>query len=285
MPPSMHGKAATPIPLSRVAVINELQRVCNIIGIPRNHLRAPPLTQRRIIPWDTVSCNKVGFYQPIFAQGVSGDVKRTAFDSIYSSLGDYDFELWADGSSSLAELASGHAALLYGSTTANYLPVEVHRAAAGRLACSYRAECIATENGFRHLIPPCLDTSQSPTRILVATDSLPAIEALRVVPYAMQDCVTEEIWIMLLSLVKRGHSVEFIFSRNTAVSHAMRPLTRNPRLHDLSRKRASQSGTWTSLRPSRGYTGRMSRRKRKAHTAQQALVGVARAPFLVSTRK
>ncbi|RNC55028.1 mucin TcMUCII [Trypanosoma cruzi] len=131
----MHGTAATSIPLPKDAVINGLPRVCNIIGIPHNHLRAPPI-QHRIIPWDTVICNKVKFYQALFAQGVSDDVKRTAFGSLYSLLWDHDFELWTDGSSSLAELASGHAALLYYSTTTNDLPVEVHRAAAGRLACS-----------------------------------------------------------------------------------------------------------------------------------------------------
>ncbi|KAF5216884.1 hypothetical protein ECC02_010312 [Trypanosoma cruzi] len=211
MPPSMHGTAATSIPLPRDAVINGLQSVCVITGIPRNHLRAPPLTQRRIIPWDTVSCNEVRFYQPLLAKDASEDVKRTAFDSLYSSLGDYDFELWADGSSSLAELASGSAALLYDTTKRNDLPVEVHRAAAGRLACSYGAECPAVGNGIRHLIPPRLETFQSPTRILVATDSLSAIEALRVAPMAMRSRITEEIWIMLLSLIKRGRSVEFIF--------------------------------------------------------------------------
>ncbi|RNE98571.1 hypothetical protein TcG_12219 [Trypanosoma cruzi] len=103
--------------------------------------------------WDTVSCNKLEFNQPRFAQDASDDVKRTAIDSIYSSLGDFDFELWTDVSSSLAELASGSAALLYGSATTTDLPVEVHRAAAGRLASSYRAECLAIENGIRHLIP------------------------------------------------------------------------------------------------------------------------------------
>ncbi|ESS61549.1 hypothetical protein TCDM_10858 [Trypanosoma cruzi Dm28c] len=103
--------------------------------------------------WDTVRCNKVEFNQPRFANDTSDDVKRTALDFIYSSLGVYDFELWTDVSSSLAELASGSAALLYGSTTTTDLPVEVHRAAAGRLTSSYRAECLATENGIRHLIP------------------------------------------------------------------------------------------------------------------------------------
>ncbi|KAF5220151.1 hypothetical protein ECC02_006826 [Trypanosoma cruzi] len=134
--PSMHRKAATSIPLPKDAVINGLERVCDTIGIPHNHNHAPPITQHRIIPWDTVSCNKVEFYQPRFANDASEDVKRTAFDSLYSSLGHYDFELWSDGSSSLAELASGSAAPLYGPTKTNDLPVEVHRAAAGRLACS-----------------------------------------------------------------------------------------------------------------------------------------------------
>ncbi|KAF8298565.1 hypothetical protein TcYC6_0074510 [Trypanosoma cruzi] len=45
---------------------------------------------------------------------------------------------------------------------------------------AHRAECLAIENGFRHLIPPRLETSQLPTQIPVETDSLSAIEALRV---------------------------------------------------------------------------------------------------------
>ncbi|RNC52558.1 hypothetical protein TcCL_ESM10199 [Trypanosoma cruzi] len=56
------------------------------------------------------------------------------------------------------------------------------------------------------------ETSQSPTRILVATESSSAIEAHRAGPLAVRDHVTEEIWIMLLFLVRRGHSVEFMFS-------------------------------------------------------------------------
>ncbi|KAF8304032.1 hypothetical protein TcYC6_0037380 [Trypanosoma cruzi] len=136
VPLSMHRKAVTSIPLPRDSVINGLERVCGTIGIPHNHNHAPPITQHRIIPRDTVSCNNVEFYQPLFAKDVSDNGKRTAFDSLYSSLGDYDFELWTDGSSSLAELASGSAALLYGPTKTNVLPVEVHRAATGRIACS-----------------------------------------------------------------------------------------------------------------------------------------------------
>ncbi|ESS62137.1 hypothetical protein TCDM_10217 [Trypanosoma cruzi Dm28c] len=45
----------------------------------------------------------------------------------------------------------------------------------------------------------------------------------------------------------------------------MRPLTKKPRLHDPSSNEASQSGTWNSLPPSRGCTGRSSRRKKNSH--------------------
>ncbi|RNC52868.1 hypothetical protein TcCL_ESM09853 [Trypanosoma cruzi] len=71
---------------------------------------------------------------------------------------------------------------------------------------------------------------------------------------------------MLLSLVKRGHPVDFIFYHHTAVFHAMRTLTNKSRLHDPSRRTASMPGTWASSLQSKGYAGRMFRRKRKART-------------------
>ncbi|PWV14113.1 hypothetical protein C3747_39g190 [Trypanosoma cruzi] len=178
MPPSMHGKAATSIRFREMLLLMDCYASVTLLGHPTTTFA--PLAQHRIFPWDTVICNNVRFYQPLFAEDASDDVRRTAFYSTHSSLGDCDFELWTDGPSYLAALASGSAALLYDSTTTNDLPVEVHRAAAGSLACSYGADCLAIENVFRHLIPPCLETSQSPTPMLEETDSLSAMEAPRV---------------------------------------------------------------------------------------------------------
>ncbi|ESS62106.1 hypothetical protein TCDM_10254 [Trypanosoma cruzi Dm28c] len=152
MPPSMHNKLAASIPPPRDAVINDYTAYVILLRYPTATI-VLLLFNIVFFLWDTVRCNKVEFNQPRFAQDASDDVKRTALDSIYSSPGDFDFELWTEVSSSLAELASGSAALLYGSTATADLPVEVHRAAAGRLASSYRAECLAIENGIRHLIP------------------------------------------------------------------------------------------------------------------------------------
>ncbi|RNC39082.1 putative mucin TcMUCII, partial [Trypanosoma cruzi] len=130
---------------------------------------------------------------------------------IYSSLGAYDFELWTDVSSSLAELASGSAALLYGSTTTNDLPVEVHRAAAGRLACSYRAECLATEDGIRHLTPFLW---KHPNRPHESWWQRTPRQELRHSASSHWPCETTSLksWIVLLSLMQRGHYVNFMFS-------------------------------------------------------------------------
>ncbi|RNC34085.1 hypothetical protein TcCL_Unassigned03164 [Trypanosoma cruzi] len=66
--------------------------------------------------------------------------------------------------------------------------------------------------GFRHLIPPRPETSQSSTQTPVATNSLSATKALRAAPLAVRDCVAEEMWVMLFSLVKRVHPAHLIFS-------------------------------------------------------------------------
>ncbi|RNC39142.1 hypothetical protein TcCL_NonESM11540 [Trypanosoma cruzi] len=74
------------------------------------------------------------------------------------------------------------------------LPVGPHRTAAGSLACTCRAERPATEHCQRHFpVPRLAAASQSPTRVSVATDSLSAMESLRLGPLAVHDDVTEEI--------------------------------------------------------------------------------------------
>ncbi|RNF10791.1 hypothetical protein TcG_09606 [Trypanosoma cruzi] len=102
------------------------------------------------------------------------------------------------------------------------LPVGSRRTAAGGLACSCRAERPVTEHGLRQFPVPRLAAaaSQSPTRVPFATDSLSAMESLRLGPLAVHDDVSEEISFMPLSLVKRDHPVDFIFSPDTVASHA-----------------------------------------------------------------
>ncbi|RNE96032.1 hypothetical protein TcG_13162 [Trypanosoma cruzi] len=92
-------------------------------------------------------------------------------------------------------------------------PVGPHRAAAGSLACTCRAECPATEHGLRQFsVPHLAVASQSPTRVSVATDSLSAMESLRLGPLAVHDDVSEEICTVPLSPADWGRTVGSAFS-------------------------------------------------------------------------
>ncbi|KAF8278223.1 hypothetical protein TcBrA4_0118200 [Trypanosoma cruzi] len=102
------------------------------------------------------------------------------------------------------------------------LPVGPHRTAAGSLACTCRAECPATEHGLRQFPVSRLAAaaSQSPTRVPAATDSLSAMEALRLGPLAVHDDVGEKILTVPHSLVDWGHKADSTFLHDTAESHA-----------------------------------------------------------------
>ncbi|RNF03821.1 hypothetical protein TcG_11283 [Trypanosoma cruzi] len=102
------------------------------------------------------------------------------------------------------------------------LPVGPHRTAAGSLACTCRAECRATEHDLRQFPVPRLAAaaSRSPTRVPAATDSLSAMEALRLGPLALHDDVTEKILTVPHSLVDWGRTAGSAFLHDTAESHA-----------------------------------------------------------------
>ncbi|PWV10614.1 hypothetical protein C3747_67g289 [Trypanosoma cruzi] len=107
------------------------------------------------------------------------------------------------------------------------------------------------------------------------------MESLRVVPLAMQDYVTEEIWITLLSLIQRGHSVSFIFSP----SHCGIPRNEAADEQAMIARSLPQEGgpIWhvDFLAAVRWPYWRDAQKKRKgAYTALQAPVGVARTLFL-----
>ncbi|KAF8277696.1 hypothetical protein TcBrA4_0111240 [Trypanosoma cruzi] len=136
--------------------------------------------------------------------------------------------------------------------------------------------------GFRHLIPPRPEKSQSPTQTPVATNTLSAIEALRAAPLAVRDCVAEEIWAMLLSLVKRGHPAHLIFPP----SHCGAPRNEAADKEATIARSLQQCciPIWhveflAAVKVL--YWKEFQEEEEVAHTARQALVGVARAVFLV----
>ncbi|EAN86710.1 hypothetical protein C3747_162g24 [Trypanosoma cruzi] len=196
-----------------------MRRVCSHMRIFPHHIRAPH-AEPRIFFCDNVSCSGVGVLQPRHAQDAPDGVRRSAVEAACASLGPYDPGRWTDGFSSLAEHASGSAALPLDSPDSR-APCRPHRAAAGSLACSCRAECPATEHGHRQFsVPRLAAASQSPTRVPVATESLSAMESLRLGPLAVHDDVGKKICTAPHSLVHRGRTAGFTFPHDTAESYA-----------------------------------------------------------------
>ncbi|KAF8291716.1 hypothetical protein TcBrA4_0099580 [Trypanosoma cruzi] len=246
------------------------------MGISPDHIRAPH-AEHRVFARDTVSCSGVGVFRPRHAKDALDGVRRSALEAACNPLGPYDAGRWTDSSSSWTmHLDPLHCHLT--PRTAE-LPVGPRRTAAGSLACTCRAECPVTEHGLGQFPVPRLAAaaSQSPTRVPVATDSLSAMESLRLGLLAVHDDVSEEICTVPHSLVRRGHTAGVtFFPRDAAVFHAVRPLTNKPRLHDSSRRTASMSGTWTSSLQWSDGTGRMPRRKRKARPPRDRRLSVWR---------
>ncbi|KAF8305678.1 hypothetical protein TcBrA4_0039430 [Trypanosoma cruzi] len=160
------------------------------------------------------------------------------------------------------------------------LPVGPHRAAAGSLACFCQAECPVTEYGLGQFPVPRLAAaaaSQSPARVPAATDSLSAMETLRLGSLAVHDEVTEEISLMPHSLADRDDTLLAPhFHHDAAESQATSQRTLTPSCHDPSRRTASMPGTWASSLQSGDGTGRMPRRKRKARTPRDRRLSVWR---------
>ncbi|RNC53133.1 hypothetical protein TcCL_ESM09569 [Trypanosoma cruzi] len=157
------------------------------MGIFPHHTRASH-AEHRIFVCDTVSCDGVGVLQPRHAQDAP------------------------DGSSSLSGAMRLDPLRCHLTPRTAAPPVGPHRTAAGSLACTCQAGRPATEHGHRHFPVPRLAASQSPTRVTVATDSLSAMESLRLGPLEVHDDVGEEICAVPLSQADRGRTGESTFS-------------------------------------------------------------------------
>ncbi|KAF8282402.1 hypothetical protein TcBrA4_0082970 [Trypanosoma cruzi] len=103
-------EGATRIPLPRDAVPREPRGVRSRMGIFPDRIRDPHAVQR-IAAWDGVRCDGVGVFQPRRAHGAPDDAGRSALETACASLAPCGAGRWTDGFLSLAEHASGLAAL------------------------------------------------------------------------------------------------------------------------------------------------------------------------------
>ncbi|KAK7195114.1 RNase H [Novymonas esmeraldas] len=127
------------------------------------------------------------------------------------------YTLWTDGAVKL-ERGSGGAAIL----EEDHEVVAKALRPAGKLACSYRAECVAMLAGLS-LLSDVLPTYRARKRCVVAifTDSLSLLMALNTGPTTVVDGILRRIWRQILRLVKRKiHlSFQFIFGHTHIEQH------------------------------------------------------------------
>ncbi|KAG8340217.1 hypothetical protein TRVL_08951 [Trypanosoma vivax] len=135
---------------------------------------------------------------------------------------DFDYQVWTDGSV-VFDVSSGAGALV--------CPKEGRREmllGAGSLACSYRAECVATEAGLKWLLCVIELSKTHRTRVVAFTDSLSLLMALNTGPAVVEDAILRRIWDLVPRIVRLRVSVnfQFVFShcgvpRNEAADKAV----------------------------------------------------------------
>ena len=93
--------------------------------------------------------------------------------------------------------------------------------AAGKMACSCRAECVAMAAGLQMLIRN-LPRKRCRRVAAVFTDSLSLLTALNTGPLRVRDGILRRIWTLILSLVRDKARPSFPFVFGTVACRATR---------------------------------------------------------------
>jgi len=179
-----------------------LRGVCDAFDLSLDHARAPLLTRSRYAPWDTGEAAHILIDTGITATADDPDEKRLAASlTALSRHRPVRYEMWTDGSARYdrdrpRNSASAGAFALYDNDTLIAHDAE----AAGKLGCSYRAECVAMRLAAQYLLRNAPTFAGS--RVLVVTDSLSLLEALKPGPCASHGDIENEIWDLFLQLGK-----------------------------------------------------------------------------------
>ena len=210
-----------PFPHFRTPHEELADEVCHQNAIPTDHIREPLKVCARYAPWEVGEARNITInVQPYFtvpqeleSTNPAASVQLKNFSSSASLMllqqDTMDYELWTDGSvtgSGTPSASSGGAALLF---HGRHFVSRVLQPA-GRLACPYRAECVAMKGGLAE----CVRRLWRPAKLLVCTDSQSLLAALHRGPLLVNSTIEKDIWDMLLILARRGISVtlQFVYS-------------------------------------------------------------------------
>ena len=107
--------------------------------------REKVLIHPRVPPWDTANVNKIEFYPDMITlcdKRCSTEIKKEITEETLKKLGDFDYELWTDGSVE-HKLGAG-AGMLYKGRDC----ISTMGAPSGFLSSSYRSELVALDTSL-----------------------------------------------------------------------------------------------------------------------------------------
>ncbi|KAG8339528.1 hypothetical protein TRVL_09646 [Trypanosoma vivax] len=117
---------------------------------------------------------------------------------------DFDYQVWTDVSV-VVDVSSG--------TGASVCPKDGRRVkvvlGAGSLACSYRAECVATETGLKRLVDVIELSKTHRTRVVTYTESLSLLMALNTGPAMVEERALRRILDLIPRIVRVRVSINF----------------------------------------------------------------------------
>ena len=172
-----------------------------------------------IEPWSTSRAHEVVFQLYVVGhctKNSSENEKKIATDATIAALGQFDFEVWTDGS--VREKAGAGAGLIfpkktkYGNKSSKVIKV---KAPAGYLCSSFRAEGIALKATLEKLVEMTTGAQYGAnfkhSSVLIASDSQSLLSCLNQGPLRQNSEIGAGIWRSLLYLLEKSYCSKIVF--------------------------------------------------------------------------
>jgi len=167
--------------------------------------REPLLFFSAVAPWKTGNVNKVILHSELlhsYPQDAEATLKRARAQETIAELGNFDAQLWTDGTCDPSTRAGLGAWELYGFGSGGRRGVMRGSAAAGLWCSSYRSEGIGLKSGLDAVLQLHMaGTNLREKTILVCTDSQSQVKALETGPLLVGEVLQDNIWKTLVDLV------------------------------------------------------------------------------------
>ena len=191
--------------------------------------REPILMHSAVPPWATQSTHLVSFHSSLIRPcptDTPNYVKKRLAEDTLQQLGEFDVELWTDGTLQMDQRTEQQVGIGGGLMFERGRQRFKTCAAAGLLPSSFRAEGTGIITSLHYLIQHVPPDRLNAKTLLICTDSISQVGALAQGPLLQTNLQNSEIWVALLQLLDMVGVTRIVFqwvpthcglSRNEAV--------------------------------------------------------------------